>query len=74
MFEISGDDLINIVNQNISEDSKKINSKFSIVIATSKRARQLINDDPEGLEHDNALTVAIDEFKNQKVTIVNSKE
>jgi len=74
MFEISGDDLINIVNQNISEDSKKINSKFSIVIATSKRARQIINEDPEGYEHDNALTVAIDEFKNQKVTIVNSKE
>ena len=74
MFEISGDDLINIVNQNISEDSKKINSKFSIVIATSKRARQLINDDPEGLEHDNALTVAINEFKNQKVSIVNNKE
>ena len=44
MFEISGDDLINIVNQNISEDSKKINSKFSIVIATSKRARQIIQE------------------------------
>ena len=74
MFEISGDDLINIVNQNISDDAKKINSKFSIVIATSKRARQLINEDPEVVEHDNALTVAINEFKNQKVTIVNNKE
>lgn len=73
MFEISGDDLINIVNQNITEDSKKINSKFSIVVATAKRARQIIDEDVDGEDTENALTLAIDEFKHKMVTIVENK-
>lgn len=71
MFEISGSELINIVNRNINDDDKKIKSKFAIIIATAKRARQLVATRDERLEDQNALTVAINEFKEGKVNIIN---
>lgn len=77
MFDISSEDLINIANESITSEDDKIKSKFAIIIATAKRARQLISlEDPRilGENADNPLTVAINEFKNKSVTIVGNNE
>ena len=74
MFDISGADLIKIANESIQGDDNKIKSKFAIIIATAKRARQLIDEQDERLLEENPLTVAISEFKNKSVSIVGSDE
>ena len=66
-------DLINVVNKE-AEPGKEplIQSRYSIVIATAKRARQLIAGD-EALVIENGrkpLSIAIDELYNSKVKIV----
>ena len=66
-------DLINVVNKE-AEPGKEplIQSRYSIVIATAKRARQLIAGD-EALVIENGrkpLSIAIDERYNYKVKIV----
>lgn len=70
MFEVSGLDLMNIANKNISDNNKKIKSKFSIIIAVAKRARQLISSHDVRVENNNALTVAVNDFQNEKFTII----
>ena len=43
MLHPSYTDLMKVVNQDVEEgESKVVNSRYSIVMATSKRARQLI--------------------------------
>ena len=43
MLHPSYTDLMKVVNKDVEEgDSKVVNSRYSIVMATSKRARQLI--------------------------------
>ena len=43
MLHPSYTDLMKVVNQDVEEgESKIVNSRYSIVMATSKRARQLI--------------------------------
>lgn len=66
-------DLINVVNKE-AEPGKEplIQSRYSIVIATAKRARQLIAGD-EALVIENGrkpLSIAIDELYYSKVKIV----
>lgn len=66
-------DLINVVNKE-AEPGKEplIQSRYSIVIATAKRARQLIAGD-EALVIENGrkpLSIAIDELYHSKVKIV----
>ena len=66
-------DLINVVNKE-AEPGKEplIQSRYSIVIATAKRARQLIAGD-EALVIENGrkpLSIAIDELYQSKVKIV----
>ena len=63
MFKPSVNELINVVNKNILNDTQKVKSKFTIVMAPSKRARQLVEERDERVEGGaNALTVAIKEF------------
>ena len=46
MLHPSYTDLMKVVNQDVEEgESKVVNSRYSIVMATSKRARQLIDRD-----------------------------
>ena len=71
MFEPSGQKLINIVNESILNENEKIKSKYTIIIAAAKRARQLVDEKDERVESGaNALTVAIDEIENKDVKIV----
>ncbi|MBQ2204304.1 MAG: DNA-directed RNA polymerase subunit omega [Lachnospiraceae bacterium] len=62
MFEPSGQELINIANESILNENEKIKSKYTVIIAAAKRARQLVDENDERVEEGaNALTVAIEE-------------
>lgn len=74
MLHPSYTDLMKVVNQDVEEgDTKIVNSRYSIVLATSKRARQLI-DGEEALvpskPGEKPLSVAIDELYQSKIRIV----
>lgn len=70
MFEPSGQELIDIANESILNENEKIKSKYSVIIAAAKRARQLVDEKDERVENGvNALTVAIDEIKDGIVKI-----
>ena len=74
MLHPSYTDLMKVVNQDVEEGSTKIvNSRYSIVLATAKRARQIINGD-EPLVATKAgekpLSIAIDEVNSAKIKIV----
>ena len=43
MFEPSGQELIDIANESILNENEKIKSKYSVIIAAAKRARQLVD-------------------------------
>ena len=71
-------DLINVVNKE-AEPGKEplIQSRYSIVIATAKRARQLIAGDDAmvaGAAGKKPLSIAIDELYQQKVKILPEEE
>ncbi len=71
MFEPSGQELIDIANESILNENEKIKSKYSIIIAAAKRARQLVEEKDERVENGaNALTIAIEEIKENLVKIV----
>ena len=63
-----------MVNKDVEEgDTKVVNSRYSIVMATSKRARQLIAGDlplVDAKEGDKPLSIAIDELNQGKLKIL----
>ncbi|MBR0038754.1 MAG: DNA-directed RNA polymerase subunit omega [Lachnospiraceae bacterium] len=70
MFEPSGQELINIANESILNENEKIKSKYTVIIAAAKRARQLVEEKDERIEEGaNPLTIAIDEIRNKEVKI-----
>ena len=78
MLHPSYTDLMKVVNQDVEEGATKIvNSRYSIVLATSKRARQII-DGQEPLvptkPGEKPLAIAIDELNNSKIKIVAEDE
>lgn len=74
MLHPSYTDLMQIVNQNVEEGATKIvNSRYSIVLATAKRARQIINKEQPlvpAKPGTKPLSIAIDEVNNGKIKIV----
>ena len=74
MLHPSYSDLMKVVNQDIEEGATKVvNSRYSIVLATAKRARQIIAGDEPMVavkEGEKALSVAIDEMNNGQLKIV----
>ena len=74
MLHPSYTDLMKVVNSDVEEGATKIvNSRYSIVLATSKRARQLIDGDEALVETkggEKPLSVAIDELNQGKIKIV----
>lgn len=75
MIHPSYSELIQAINTNSEEDDNTImlNSRYSLVLATSKRARQIIGgSEPmvEGAAGKKPLSIAIDEFYKGKVKIV----
>lgn len=78
MLHPSYTDLMKVVNKDVEEgETKVVNSRYSIVMATAKRAREII-DGAEPLvrtkEGEKPLSIAIDELNQGKVTIVGEDE
>lgn len=74
MLHPSYTDLMKVVNKDVEEgETKVVNSRYSIVLATSKRARQIIDGDEPMVDAKagtKPLSVAIDELNNGKLKIV----
>ena len=70
-------DLINAVNAQAGEGEEPIvNSRYSIVMAAAKRARQLVaGDEPlAGEPGEKPLSIAVDELDEGKIQILRSIE
>lgn len=78
MLHPSYTDLIDVVNSDIEPGEQPVvQSRYSIVIAASRRARQIIGgEDPmvAGTAGKKPLSVAIDELYHQKVKILPEEE
>ena len=75
MLHPSYSDLMKVVNSEV-EPGPVVNSRYSIVMATSKRARQLISGDEPLVEGKDrkALSVAIEELNQGKIKILGDEE
>ena len=77
MLHPSYSDLMNVVNKGVEEgETPVVNSRYSIVMATSKRARQLVSGaEPQvNAFGKKALSVAIEELANEKIHILAESE
>lgn len=77
MLHPSYSDLMEVVNKDVAEgEHPVVNSRYSIVMATSKRARQIIaGDEPLVAGKDRKpLSIAIDELNQGKITILGDDE
>lgn len=77
MLHPSYTDLINAVNQDVEPGEEPVvQSRYSIVIATAKRARQIIGGE-EPMVHASGkkpLSVAVEELYESKVKIVSEED
>ena len=76
MLHPSYTDLMEVVNHDeTGEEHPVVNSRYSIVLATAKRARQLIDGAEPYVEVDNnkALSIAIEELYRSKVKILSDE-
>jgi DNA-directed RNA polymerase subunit omega len=76
MLHPSYAELINVVNSGVEEgDDPVVNSRYSIVMATAKRARQIIAGDEPLVEGKGkkALSVAVEELNQGKIKILNDE-
>lgn len=78
MLHPSYTDLMKVVNQDVEEGATKIvNSRYSIVLATAKRARQIIDGEMPLVPvkgGEKPLSIAIDEMNQGKMTIIAQDE
>ena len=77
MLHPSYSDLMKVVNSDVEPGEEPVvSSRYSIVMATSKRARQINNGDEAFVESEGrkALSVAIEELSEGKIKILNDEE
>ena len=77
MLHPSYADLIKVVNSGVEEgEDPVVNSRYSIVMATSKRARQIIAGDETLVEGrgKKPLSVAVEELNQGKVKITGEED
>lgn len=77
MLHPSYTDLMAVVNSEVEPGEQPVvQSRYSIVIATAKRARQIINGDEALVDMDNKkpLSAAIEELYDSKIRIVSDEE
>ena len=77
MLHPSYSDLMKVVNSGVKEGEDAIvNSRYSIVLATAKRARQIIAGETPLVEADGKkpLSVAIQELENGKIKILSEED
>ena len=74
MLHPSYTDLMQVVNKDVEEGTTKVvNSRYSIVLATAKRARQIIDGDEvlvSAKPGQKPLSIAIEEVNQAKIKIV----
>ncbi len=74
MLHPSYTDLMKVVNKDVEEGATKVvNSRYSIVLATAKRARQIIDGDEvlvQAKAGQKPLSIAIEEVNQAKIKIV----
>ncbi len=76
MLHPSYADLIQVVNSEVEEgEDPVVSSRYSIVMATSKRARQIIAGDDELVDGKGKkpLSVAVEELNQGKIKILNDE-
>ena len=77
MLHPSYSDLMKVVNSEVEPgETPVVNSRYSIVMATSKRARQLISGEDALVEGKDrkALSVAVEELNQGKIKILGDEE
>ena len=78
MLRPSYTDLINVVNSEVEPGEEKIvNSRYSIVMATAKRARQIIGGHEPMVKvkpGEKPLSIAVDELNQGKIKILGEEE
>ena len=79
MLHPSYTDLMAVVNSDVEPGEEKVvNSRYSIVLATAKRARQLIDGAEsyvgKDINEEKPLSIAVDELYTGKVKIVSDDE
>lgn len=78
MLHPSYTDLMKVVNKDVEEgETKVVNSRYSIVMATAKRARQIIDGSMPLVpvrDVEKPLSIAIDELNQSKITIIGEEE
>ena len=73
MLHQSYSDLMNVVNKEVEEgETPVVNSRYSIVMATSKRARQLVSGAKPQVKAagKKSLSIAIEELAKEKIHIL----
>lgn len=75
MLHPSYSDLMSVVNNEEEGETPVVTSRYSIVMATAKRARQIIarEEDLLAMPGDKPLSMAVDELYEGKVKIVSSE-
>jgi DNA-directed RNA polymerase subunit omega len=78
MLHPSYSDLMKVVNSEVEPgEAKVVNSRYSIVMATSRRARQIIAGDApyiDNAEGRKPLSIAVDELNEGKIKIISDEE
>ncbi|MCM1192233.1 MAG: DNA-directed RNA polymerase subunit omega [Butyrivibrio sp.] len=77
MLHPSYSDLMKVVNSEVEQgEAPVVNSRYSIVMATSKRARQLIAGEEALVENTDRkpLSVAIEELNQSRIKILGDEE
>ena len=77
MLHPSYADLINVVNSEVEAgEDPVVSSRYSIVMATAKRARQIIAGDDPLVESKSQkpLSIAVDELNQGKIKILGEEE
>ena len=77
MLHPSYTDLMKVVNKDVEPGEEPVvSSRYSIVMATSKRARQIIAGDEPLVDGTgkNPLSIAVEELNEGKIKILNDEE
>lgn len=78
MLHPSYTDLMKVVNKDVEEgETKVVNSRYSIVMATAKRAREIIDGSIPMVnikDGEKPLSVAIDELNQAKIKVIGEEE
>ncbi|MBS7329124.1 DNA-directed RNA polymerase subunit omega [Lacrimispora saccharolytica] len=77
MLHPSYSDLMKVVNSDVEPgETKVVNSRYSIVMATAKRARQIVNGDEALVDGDSEkpLSIAIEELNQGMIKIIGDEE